>query len=68
VAAGQSQSQRIYFGVGVGIFNWAMRTGMGPSRHPRRAGTFKRVAETGPRLASVVGKGRLGLVGFLPEV
>ena len=33
-----------------------------------RADTFKRVAETGPRLANVVGKGRLSLTDFLPEV
>jgi hypothetical protein len=33
-----------------------------------RAETFKRVAETGPRLANVVGKGRLSLTDFLPEV
>ena len=39
------------------------------ARHPRRTDTFKRVAETGPRLmASVPGKGRLSLTGFLPEV
>jgi hypothetical protein len=35
--------------------------------YKRRADTFKRVAETGPRLANVVGKGRLSLTGFLPE-
>jgi hypothetical protein len=33
-----------------------------------RAETFKRVAETGPRLANAVGKGRLSLTDFLPEV
>ena len=33
-----------------------------------RADTFKRVAETGPRLANAVGKGRLSLTDFLPEV
>ena len=32
-----------------------------------RADTFKRVAEAGPRLANVVGKGRLSLTDFLPE-
>jgi hypothetical protein len=35
--------------------------------YKRRAGTFKRVAETGPRLANVVGEGRLSLTDFLPE-
>ena len=33
-----------------------------------RADTFKRVAETGLRLANAVGKGRLSLTDFLPEV
>jgi hypothetical protein len=33
-----------------------------------RADTFKRVAETGPRQANAVGKGRLSLTDFLPEV
>jgi hypothetical protein len=33
-----------------------------------RADTFKRVAETGPRLANALGKGRLSLTDFLPEV
>jgi hypothetical protein len=33
-----------------------------------RADTFKRVAETGPRLANAVGKGWLSLTDFLPEV
>ena len=32
------------------------------------AGDVKRVAETGPRLANAVGKGRLSLTDFLPEV
>jgi hypothetical protein len=33
-----------------------------------RAGVFKRVAETGPRLANVVGKGRLSLTDFFPKL
>ena len=32
-----------------------------------QADTFKRAAETGPRLANFVGKGRLGLTDFLPK-
>jgi len=36
--------------------------------YKRRADNFKRVAETGPRLANVVGEGRLSLTDFLPEV
>jgi hypothetical protein len=39
-----------------------------PLCHIRRADTFKRVAETRPRLANVVGKGRFSLIDFLPEV
>ena len=39
-----------------------------PLCYIRRADTFKRVAETRPRLANVVGKGRFSLVDFLPEV
>ena len=38
-----------------------------PPRSPLQTATFKRVAETGPRLANVVGKGRLSLADFLPE-
>jgi hypothetical protein len=47
-----------------------MLTGTGPTvpLYSWRADTFKRVAETGPRLATVVGKGRLSLTDFLPEV
>ena len=39
-----------------------------PLCYIRRADTFKRVAETRPRLANVVGKGRFSLIDFLPEV
>ena len=46
----------------------AMLTGTGTPHYKWRADTFKRVAETGPRLANVVGKGRLSLADFLPEV
>jgi hypothetical protein len=39
-----------------------------PLGNPERADTFKRVAETWPRLANAVGEGRLSLTDFLPEV
>ena len=46
----------------------AMHTGAVLPRYIRRADTFKRVAETRPRLANVVGKGRFSLTDFLPGV
>ena len=39
-----------------------------PLCYIRRVDTFKRVAETRPRLANVAGKGRFSLVDFLPDV
>ena len=46
----------------------AMHTGAALPRYIRRADTFKRVAETRPRPANVVGKGRFSLTDFLPGV
>ena len=46
----------------------AMHTGAVLPRYIRRADTFKRVAETRPRPANVVGKGRFSLTDFLPGV
>jgi hypothetical protein len=46
----------------------AMHTGVVLPRYIRRADTFKRVAETRPRPANVVGKGRFSLTDFLPGV
>ena len=46
----------------------AMHTGAALPRHIRRVDTFKRVAETRPRLANAVGKGRFSLIDFLPGV
>jgi hypothetical protein len=66
--------------VRAGVQVFGLDFAMGPRSHGRcsraralphykwRADTFKRVAETGPRLANVVEEGRLGLTDFLPEV
>ena len=51
-----------------GIGPEAMHTGAVLPRYIRRAETFKRVAETRPRPANVVGKGRFSLTDFLPGV
>ena len=51
------------------ISRWRCSRARALPHHKWRVDTFKRVAETtGPRLANVVGKSRLSLTGFLPEV
>jgi hypothetical protein len=45
-----------------------MLTGTGPNPITKGERTLLSVAETGPRLANSVGKGRLSLTDFLPEV
>ena len=53
---------------GTVLYGWRCSRARAPLCYIRRADTFKRVAETRPRLANVVGKGRFSLVDFLPEV
>ena len=52
----------------VAIGAWRCSRARALPHYKWRADTFKRVAETGPRLANAVGKGRLSLTDFLPEV
>jgi hypothetical protein len=54
-------------GIVGGLFGRCSRA-RAPLCYIRRADTFKRVDETSPRLANVVGKGRFSLLDFLPEV